>query len=296
MASISSPETTGRVLERPLGIADARGVVADDQHDLVAGVLELAQLAEHDAVAEVQIGAGGIDAELDAQRPAQRQLALELAVGKRVDDVAQAGREAIRRDGSLTRRYDALPPASRIPSTAVSSPVAVAHRRMSDPIPFPTRRKPRLKKLRLLLVLLPPVWRWPSSPRSFGMMMAVASDLPDLENRAEYKQSKNSVIVDDHGRRLGILTSNEGRVLVAFDQINPSMVNAIIAIEDQRFYTNAGVDLRGIARAFVADVIQGKPRQGALDDHPAVRQARAGAREQAHGASRSCARPRWPTT
>ena len=52
-------------------------------------------------------------------------------------------------------------------------------------------------------------------------------------------------------------------MLVAFDQINPSMVNAIISVEDQRFYTNAGVDLKGIARAFVADVIQGKPRQGA---------------------------------
>jgi penicillin-binding protein 1A len=133
---------------------------------------------------------------------------------------------------------------------------------MSEPIPFPKRRKPRLKKLRLLLILLP-LMALALVSTVFGMMMAVASDLPDLENRAEYKESKNSVILDDQGRRLGILTSNEGRVLVSFDQINPSMVNAIIAIEDERFYTNAGVDLRGIARAFVNDVIQGKSRQGA---------------------------------
>ena len=33
-ASISSPDSIGRVAERPLGIADARGVVADDQHDV----------------------------------------------------------------------------------------------------------------------------------------------------------------------------------------------------------------------------------------------------------------------
>jgi penicillin-binding protein 1A len=131
---------------------------------------------------------------------------------------------------------------------------------MSDPIPFPPRRKPRLKKLRLLFVLVPLVALALIST-AFGMMMAVASDLPALENRAEYKHSRNSIITDIHGRRVGILTSNQGRVLVSFEQINPSMVNAIIAIEDERFYTNSGVDLRGIARAAVNDVLGGA-RQG----------------------------------
>ena len=40
------------------------------------------------------------------------------------------------------------------------------------------------------------------------------------------------------------------------------MRNAIIAIEDRRFYTNSGVDIRGIARAFVQDVVQKKAVQG----------------------------------
>ncbi|MFN8203457.1 MAG: transglycosylase domain-containing protein [Solirubrobacteraceae bacterium] len=132
---------------------------------------------------------------------------------------------------------------------------------MNEPIPFPTRRKPRLKKLRLLLILVPFAALAVISA-VFGMMMAVASDLPDLENRAEYKHSENSVITDIRGRRLGILTSNQGRVLVPFADINPSMTNAIIAVEDERFYTNPGVDLQAIGRAFIADVIQGKPRQG----------------------------------
>jgi penicillin-binding protein 1A len=132
---------------------------------------------------------------------------------------------------------------------------------MSDPIPFPERRKPRVKKLRLLFILVP-LGALAVISTVFGMMMAVASDLPDLENRQEYKSAKNSIITDVHGHRLGILTSNEGRVLIPFEDINPSMVNAIIAIEDERFYTNPGVDVRSIARAFIADVVQGKPRQG----------------------------------
>ena len=44
--------------------------------------------------------------------------------------------------------------------------------------------------------------------------MAVASDLPDLENRKEYQDARNSVLVDAHGQPLGILTSNQSRVLV----------------------------------------------------------------------------------
>ena len=51
------------------GIADARGEVADDQHDGVAGVLELAQLAEHHRVAEVDVRRRRVQTELDAERP-----------------------------------------------------------------------------------------------------------------------------------------------------------------------------------------------------------------------------------
>ena len=54
----------------PRGVADAGRVVADDQHDAVPGVLELAQLAQHDRMAEVDVGRRRVDPELDAQRPA----------------------------------------------------------------------------------------------------------------------------------------------------------------------------------------------------------------------------------
>ena len=42
-----------------------------------------------------------------------------------------------------------------------------------------------------------------------------------------------------------------------YDQIAPAMRDAIVAIEDKRFWTDPGVDIRGIARAFVADVTGG---------------------------------------
>jgi penicillin-binding protein 1A len=123
--------------------------------------------------------------------------------------------------------------------------------------------RPRIKKLRVfsifaglaLLALVSTI---------FGMMMAVASDLPQLENREQYRGNKNnSVLLDYRGRKLGILTNNQNVVLVGQYQIAPAMKHATIAIEDKRFYTNPGYDLKGIARALWADVGAGGSAQGA---------------------------------
>ena len=53
----------------------------------MAGVLELAQLLEHDGVAEVDVGGGRVDPELDAQRAALGDPPLEGAGGQAVDRV-----------------------------------------------------------------------------------------------------------------------------------------------------------------------------------------------------------------
>ena len=37
----------------------------------------------------------------------------------------------------------------------------------------------------------------------FGMLIAVASDLPQLENTQQYAQGRTSYLYDDHGRPIG---------------------------------------------------------------------------------------------
>jgi hypothetical protein len=51
------------------GVADSSGVVADNQDGLVAEVLKLAHFAQDDRVAEMNVGAGWVKAELDSQLP-----------------------------------------------------------------------------------------------------------------------------------------------------------------------------------------------------------------------------------
>ena len=59
------------------GIADEAGAVADEEDDGVAHVLEVLELADEHGVAQVQVGRGGIEAGLDAQRLAGLQRLFE---------------------------------------------------------------------------------------------------------------------------------------------------------------------------------------------------------------------------
>lgn len=97
----------------------------------------------------------------------------------------------------------------------------------------------------------------------FGMMAAVSQDLPAIYNFAEYKASKNSEVYDANGEPLGTLTSDQNKILLSSGQISPNIKNAVVSIEDARFYEHNGVDFRGIGRALVSDLISQSAQQGA---------------------------------
>ncbi len=133
--------------------------------------------------------------------------------------------------------------------------------RSTDP---PRRRHPRLKKLRLLVILVP-LGLLAGISTVFGMMMAVASDLPALESEPQYStaaDTRNSTLKDSQGRTIGRLASDQNRIFVEYGDISPFMRSAIIAVEDERYETNNGVDLRGVARAFTQDLVQKRAVQG----------------------------------
>ena len=64
-----------------------------------------------------------------------------------------------------------------------------------------------------------------------------------------------SEILDTHGNVIAYYyPSNIYRIPVTYGQISPDMRNAIVAIEDDRFYQHGALDPRGTFRAFVNDV------------------------------------------
>jgi penicillin-binding protein 1A len=123
------------------------------------------------------------------------------------------------------------------------------------------RSKPRLKKLRILFVLLGLSVLGLVS-MVFGMMAAVSQDLPAIYDFAQYKESKNSEVFDSSGEPIGTLTSDQNKILLTSGQVSPNMKNAVVSIEDARFYEHSGVDFQGIGRALVKDVLSQSAAQG----------------------------------
>jgi penicillin-binding protein 1A len=121
--------------------------------------------------------------------------------------------------------------------------------------------KPRLKRLRFVAILLSLLVLGLIS-FVFGIFVSVASDLPSLTRFSQFKEEQSSILTDDLGHPIGVL-SQQNRVIVTPSEIPTIVREAVISIEDKRFETNSGIDLRGIARAFVQDIEHKGSVQGA---------------------------------
>ena len=90
---------------------------------------------------------------------------------------------------------------------------------------------------------------------TFGLVRAVASEVPLLDPSAQHAQV-DGVIYASNGRSvLTVLRGDESRVLLKdIDDVSPIMRQAIVSVEDHRFYEHNGVDMRGIARALWQDI------------------------------------------
>jgi penicillin-binding protein 1A len=111
-------------------------------------------------------------------------------------------------------------------------------------------RKLRLLSLLLLLFLLGLV------SFSFGLITAVASQVPALDPARCQKQEVDAYVYASvpNKRVLAVLRGSQSRILVSSDDISGRMKQAIVAVEDKRFYVHRGVDLHAIGRALWADV------------------------------------------
>ncbi len=116
------------------------------------------------------------------------------------------------------------------------------------------RRRGRIRKLRLL-ALLTVLGLLAGVAFSFGLVRAIASEIPSLDP-SQRRGSVDGVVYASNGRSvLAVIRGDESRVLLSsIDDVAPIMRQAIVSVEDRRFYEHNGVDLRGIARALWQDI------------------------------------------
>ncbi|NNF54054.1 MAG: hypothetical protein HKN03_06365 [Acidimicrobiales bacterium] len=111
--------------------------------------------------------------------------------------------------------------------------------------------------LALALLLVPPVM---AVVAVFTLLKApLPGELP--EERPDLV-AKPSVIVDSKGTEIGLLRGFEQTVDVKQSDIPKVLKNAVVAIEDRRFWEHDGVDLEGVARAARVNLEAGGIAQG----------------------------------
>ncbi|RJQ58576.1 MAG: hypothetical protein C4530_10435, partial [Desulfobacteraceae bacterium] len=95
-----------------------------------------------------------------------------------------------------------------------------------------------------------------------GVFIALTSDLPEIQALENFKPSAISRIYSADRVLLAELFA-EKRDPVPLDEIPEFLKAGIVATEDQSFYSHSGVDVRGIVRAVVKNLLAGGYAEGA---------------------------------
>lgn len=91
---------------------------------------------------------------------------------------------------------------------------------------------------------------------------AVASGLPDVTKLNSYDSAQTTKVYARDGSLVATLFE-ENRTPVELKDVSPFMQQALVAVEDARFYEHEGVDFKGIARAALGNFHSGEVQQGA---------------------------------
>lgn len=93
-----------------------------------------------------------------------------------------------------------------------------------------------------------------------GILVFAADLSRDMRQKLENIRMASSVY-DREGRLVGNLYFYN-RMWIEFERIPKHVKDAVVAMEDSRFYQHNGVDLKGMARAFLNNIIPGGGMQG----------------------------------
>ena len=91
-----------------------------------------------------------------------------------------------------------------------------------------------------------------------GAFKGLLDSAPDIDDVNIVPVGEATFVYDANGNQLQKLTApNSNRMPVTLDKIPKDLQNAVVAIEDERFYEHNGIDIRGILRAGAKGILSG---------------------------------------
>src|SRR5436190_105331 len=94
-----------------------------------------------------------------------------------------------------------------------------------------------------------------------GVLFVYNSDLPQVNSLEDRHPSLITEVRSDDGQVIGSFAL-ERRIIVTYDEIPDVVKNAITSVEDQNFFSHWGIDIYGIARAGLKDLMAGRWVEG----------------------------------
>jgi len=94
-----------------------------------------------------------------------------------------------------------------------------------------------------------------------GVLFVYNSDLPQVNALEDYPLSVITEVYSDDNQVIGSFAL-ERRILVKAEDIPPVLRNAIVSVEDQNFDNHWGIDLFGVARAGLRNLMKGRAAEG----------------------------------
>ncbi|MBR6754109.1 MAG: transglycosylase domain-containing protein [Clostridia bacterium] len=95
-----------------------------------------------------------------------------------------------------------------------------------------------------------------------GIAKAYMDSAPVLDLAAIDDQAQTSFIYDADGNLITNYRGTENRIMVSIDSMPPYLQHAFVAVEDARFYTHNGVDVKRIVGAFITNFNTGSNQGG----------------------------------
>ncbi len=96
---------------------------------------------------------------------------------------------------------------------------------------------------------------------AFGGYFAINRGIPSIKEVSEYRPLVGTKVYDDEDSLLGELKIEKG-IFVPVQNMPEHMINAVIAIEDARFWRHKGIDYLAILRAVFKDILYGELKEG----------------------------------